>query len=733
MTDEAILEVRSRVLFARWTNALLLQAMLAGLIFVMFTTPACAQRLDPRCGNRNATGQFNCVINAPIVNRAEAVVGDVLFAPNDIVYVNGEGCVQTGGSGNTWKRYVNPSGDNSDHLYHGLVRIPGGKLAGTDVGNTLTRIKNVVGRPILVSGDVPIGALVLHLGYEDDNLNDNGYGGHDDGTEDQCKQDINPAFGGAAQVTITICRGVTCVPPQSRYPFDVVSNTQDPNGFLYNPHWSFQDRPGNHGKIPDTSLCHDFAKRDFGRPYRAPNFPDCTDQSGLENVDTPATLSSNNAICLPYAATGSSFAGHVNWFPVTVEGNVGPITHESGIKADDDYDFSVVSDDDSNGSLYSNSRHFLHVEFDSDETIDHFATTEWVKLKTMVDQGNTDQAAALFKGHTIMTGLFGLDGEHNLKSEMHPIFAMATRRDNAPGENPNDPSDEVWLIFVRNRGDEGFCSSQEWNGGFQDYTFRLPWREGMTSVDVNLDKTQFEGSDGTSIQPIVAVVPGVATAGRISSGRITGKLTAPITLFAPAGVYVTFHLGDIVALPPGGSTWGPPASVPFIEGALHLRWSGPVNSTGRTATRNPVLGGIQTTIPAGKAQKTVPATAAPKTIPAIVVRNVGPSGESDDEVEHMLTASLSKLPAQQQNLIKNSRVVPSTPVGLHRLAVVGPIKIVTTPPMTGVNAKSTGRAPLAGSSGPATRKLAHDAAQMAAVCKATNNAPQGLPPEVCKK
>ena len=69
--------------------------------------------------------------------------------------------------------------------------------------------------------------------------------------------------------------------------------------------------------------------------------------------------------------------------------------------------------------------------------------------------------------------------------ELHPVYAIAINRSNYQ----NSPSDDVWLMFVRNRGDEGLCSSQIWAGGFDEYTFRLPWREGMTDVEVNWDKT----------------------------------------------------------------------------------------------------------------------------------------------------------------------------------------------------------------------------------------------------
>src|SRR6478672_10318005 len=49
----------------------------------------------------------------------------ILMAPGDIILVSAGGCVQTGGHGKTWKRYVDPQGPNSDRLYHGLIQLPG--------------------------------------------------------------------------------------------------------------------------------------------------------------------------------------------------------------------------------------------------------------------------------------------------------------------------------------------------------------------------------------------------------------------------------------------------------------------------------------------------------------------------------------------------------------------------------------------------------------------------------
>jgi hypothetical protein len=402
----------------------------------------------------------------------------------------------------------------------------------------------------------------------------------------------------------------------------------------------------------------------------------------------------------------------VNWFPITLEGDAGSVKHEK--YKDDDYDFSLVSDGDSDGSLYTNDfpdahRRFIHVEFDSDETIDHFKNDEWVSLKARVDADDVDGAARLFAGHTIMTGMFGLDGEHDLKSELHPLYAMATRRD-----IESDPRDEAWLIFVRNRGDEGYCSSQIWSGGFEDYTFRLPWREGMTSVEPNWDKTKFEGTDGTS-GPVVRAVPPYrvmpptplsaadVTRRNTTTPRSTARtsdLTSSPQFPGYAGVYVTFHLGHATTLPPDGITWGPPASIPFLDGVLHLKWTGPALDSGPTTARA-----------TGRAV---------------------PSAAEDNEAEHKLDAAVARLPQQQRTRIQKARGISNTPVAVHPLAR-GSFEIVTAPPVTGVGAISAGQhASIAGSAGSATRKLARDAAQMRALCEATNNAPAGLPADACK-
>ena len=137
-------------------------------------TPA-ALTLSPGCAG--TTLPINCTITEPVVNTPQTTY-QFSFLPGDQVMVTAGGCVQTGGSGNTWKRYVDPASDSD--LYHGLITIPG------TTGN-LDRLVNVVGRPLVVGGRG--GSLIL--GYQDDNYGDNGYYAHDNGTGNQCLNSVN--------------------------------------------------------------------------------------------------------------------------------------------------------------------------------------------------------------------------------------------------------------------------------------------------------------------------------------------------------------------------------------------------------------------------------------------------------------------------------------------------------------------------------------------------------------
>ena len=131
-------------------------------------------------------------IKKPDVRRHMTEYPNIIFREGDQIMVTASGCVQTGGKGKTWKRYVNPLGENADRLYHGLVWIPGATAG-------LVRISSVLGKRLTIplKADIPF-RLHLRLGYEDDDYEDNGYWQPDDGNPAQCKGS------GAAVVTITV-------------------------------------------------------------------------------------------------------------------------------------------------------------------------------------------------------------------------------------------------------------------------------------------------------------------------------------------------------------------------------------------------------------------------------------------------------------------------------------------------------------------------------------------------
>jgi hypothetical protein len=493
-----------------------------------------AQVVDPRCADRAAVGSFICTINQPNVRQRETVLPNVVFVPGDRVRVSASGCVQTGGSGQTWKRYVNPSGKNSDRFYHGLVRIPT-----ATPGMGLVRIRDVTGQTLVVSGvGLPPSELVLRLGYEDDNYDDNGYDKHDDGTEDQCKG-VGPA-----RVSLAIVRTghADSTRVSDRFDFNLEWTSLAPGGFALNPRWTWQRKhPGENP--PDASLCHFFSdtKGALGEVVDvSPSFADCTNQTDLSHVDLPDGV--NGLICGHSHSKG--FRGHLNWFAVTFDGTARWDEHAT----DDDYNVQLATD---GRPGLTNNNVELHMEFDSDETIENFSSRWWRSLKDTVEHADP---SSIFRGkRAIVTGLFGLDCVHNCGSELHPVYAMAVNvRD--------DPADDVWAIFVRNAGNEGFCSSHIWAAPFTTYTFRLPWRPGMDSVQVlfGINQTEFEGTPGTA---------------------------GPTVVFARGqGVDVTFTLPA-------------PTETPLIDGALHLQWFGQPQVVALRRPRPPnVAAARQTTV-----------------------------------------------------------------------------------------------------------------------------------------
>lgn len=424
-------------------------------------------------------------IDEPNVKQKTTPYPQITFKPGDQVTVDAGGCVQTGGHGATWKRYVDPL--DVDFLrrsvpadkYHGLIEVPGATPG-------LVRLNTVTGRDrrtlsIPQNFTSPRG-LFLTLGYEDDGYGDNGYYSHDDGTGDQCKG-VGNAF-----LILTIVHGGTQQLPAAA-PFDLVWDSEDDNGIPLNPKWGWQIT--HPGAFPNPMVCQN-------GPHKTP----CTTWEDAIKLDTadickyeqydPTANNNPPAFGVP---------GHANWAAGTFVGGIQWESHSCPCDTvcavrtgacDDDYNFDFYP---SGGASLTNERENIESEFDSDETIDHFNTPWWNNFHTAVDNysSNAEVNQLWFKEsngtpmrYAILTGLIGLEFAHTVSTELHPVWAMAIR------VKDDDPADEVWAMFVRRFGNEGFCSGdQHYLDGLSNdtYTFRLPWRPGASAVSIGSSTT----------------------------------------------------------------------------------------------------------------------------------------------------------------------------------------------------------------------------------------------------
>ena len=396
-----------------------------------------------------------CKITEPKVTQHQTTYPTILFHPGDFVTIQAGGCVQSGGSGQTWHRYVNPTGPNSDHLYHGLISYPGSgglirfaPASQTSVGWTIQIPKNVQHN------------LSLILGFEDDNYDDNGYWGHDrdNGPNGQCP--IPPQPGGeSAWVRLVISPTGSSSPNKA---MDLLSDTVDPNNLPLNPWWAYE--------------------KGVGRSAGGPAHPDPDIQCGLryidpDNVDSGINLSGsqcttqspsvnqgsglNGELCRNAAVNGV-LAGHLNWFVSTYTGKIewqdysGPeisVSHPTQ-HGDDDYNFTLAPD---SGTGLTNSRpNWIGLEFDSDEVVDRIDKGWWSDFHKLIDTyDGTDGGASLSikDDPAIAIGVMGLDSEHGAYTELHPVYGLAIRIN-----TNNTPTTDDWVFLARNFGNEGYCS-----------------------------------------------------------------------------------------------------------------------------------------------------------------------------------------------------------------------------------------------------------------------------------
>jgi hypothetical protein len=203
----------------------------------------------------------------------------------------------------------------------------------------------------------------------------------------------------------------------------------------------------------------------------------------------------------------------------------GPITWDGHSSPGTDDDYNVNLTPPNGAGLTASSGGTIHSEFDSDETIDHFNTPWWKSFHSAVDDSDAKARAMIDNKQAILIGLAGLDCEHGCATEMHPVYGMAVHV-------KDDPNDDTWAIFVRNSGDEGYCSQDQHYLDATRIAFVVP-RPGAATVGVNT--ATFLTNSSQASGPSVSVVPGT-------------------------GAVVAFGLPD-------------PSAGARINGELHLRWT----------------------------------------------------------------------------------------------------------------------------------------------------------------
>jgi hypothetical protein len=207
----------------------------------------------------------------------------------------------------------------------------------------------------------------------------------------------------------------------------------DHNGFARNPVWQQQTQTG---QPPDPCAFCPCQNEDPQAWHAAAN---CTDQMLHFN---------------------SSFwcSGHMNWLPVAYEGTVTWGGHSDSLFDDADYFFYVKRPDQAlKTAAQGDTRDGTEIEFDHQETVDYWDNTNtwWEHFHNYVDH-NDDQAIGNHFGvrNAIVIGLVGLDTQHEVHSELHPVYAMFVHVQ-------DDAAQDRWAFFVRNWGNEGGCGSDQ--------------------------------------------------------------------------------------------------------------------------------------------------------------------------------------------------------------------------------------------------------------------------------
>jgi hypothetical protein len=274
------------------------------------------------------------------------------------------------------------------------------------------------------------------------------------------------------------------------------------NGIPKNPRWAYAIETG---QLPDARVqCRQALVEEAENPAEA---------------EDPAIWYSGAGACTQDRVTTDSgfWCGpHVNWRAALYEGVLRWVGW-SGPLEDDDYNIDIGRPDQ---ALYEVcSPDHVEIEFDSEETVDNYDTIDWWRVLHHTVDGTlpatTYPGAAIDGKPGIVIGLVGLDfGGHCGSPELHPAFFFAVHYD-------DNPSHDHWAFFVRNWGDEGWCSDS-------DHHLETAGGEPLQEISVLFPRPNIV--EGAAIQSLSQLV-GDPPSGTVDQQTIAGK-----------GVVLTFHL-----------------------------------------------------------------------------------------------------------------------------------------------------------------------------------------------
>lgn len=346
----------------------------------------------------------------------------------------------------------------------------------------------------------------------------------------------------------------------TRAPFDLLKNNFgdgskqfDVNGFLLNPQWSAQQYdPLNLPDPSDTDKCS------------RPDFSNCTDKDKpvIDKADLCTIFNCSIGTIAAGSSLWSRVPGHVNWKPATYTGKI----CFNDYSFDFDYTLNLMTKHQAGLTSLNppneknDGEHpplAMHTEFDARETVNNFVTDYWKNLVAKVgdrthlkcaDDPNADPCREINDKRAIEVGLVGLDTGHSGYSELHPVYALAVETDSA-----GDGSTSNWILFARNRGDEGDCSH----------------------LDHPLSCNGTKASDRLGILRLFIPVP----RGKHASGARILDGTQFASNFGSGSNCPTFTFGHYgnddgvlleLQLPPG--KYCLPEDGPLVEGVLRIAW-----------------------------------------------------------------------------------------------------------------------------------------------------------------